>query len=88
MVWRLYTLLYTYWIEGWVGPELICTRQRKFLTVPHPELKPLGRPFHSQSLQICYPGSSGDLECVVRLFQSLVVMSYKLPIYPNPVSSD
>jgi hypothetical protein len=36
------------------------TEKRKFLTLPGLELRPLGRPVHSQSLyRLRYPGSFG-----------------------------
>jgi hypothetical protein len=51
----------TYWIGGWVGPGAVMDRldvKRKFLTVPGLELRPLGRPTRSQSVQqLRYPGS-------------------------------
>jgi hypothetical protein len=42
----------TIWIRDWVGPRagLDDVEKRKFLTLPGLELRPLGRPTHSQSL--------------------------------------
>jgi hypothetical protein len=50
----------TYWIRGWVGPRtgLDIVEKRKFLALPGPELRPLGRPAGSHSLyRLRYPGS-------------------------------
>jgi hypothetical protein len=50
----------THWIGGWVGPRagLDDVEKRKLLTLPGLELRPLGRPAHSQSLnRLRYPGS-------------------------------
>jgi hypothetical protein len=47
-------------IGGWVDPRagLDDVEKRKFLTLPGPELRPLGRPARSQSLhRLSYPGS-------------------------------
>jgi hypothetical protein len=47
-------------IGGWVGPRvgLDDVEERKFLTLPELELRPLGRPARSQSLyRLSYPGS-------------------------------
>jgi hypothetical protein len=43
----------TYWIGSWVGPRpgLDDVEKRKFLTLQGLELRPLGRPARSQSLQ-------------------------------------
>jgi hypothetical protein len=49
----------THWIGGWVDPStgLYDVEKRK-LTLPGPELRPLGRPARSQSLyRLRYPGS-------------------------------
>jgi hypothetical protein len=42
----------TYWIGDWVDPKagLDDMEKRKSLTLPALELRPLGRPAHSQSL--------------------------------------
>jgi hypothetical protein len=50
----------THWIGGWVGPRagLDDVENRKFLTLPGLELRPLGRPAGSHSLyRLHYPGS-------------------------------
>jgi hypothetical protein len=50
----------THWIGGWVDPRagLDDVKKRKFLTLPGPELRPLGRPARSQSLyRLPYLGS-------------------------------
>jgi hypothetical protein len=55
-----------HWIGGWVDPRvgLEDIEKRKFLTVPGLELRPLGRPAHSQSLyRLCYPGSPYAVYC-------------------------
>jgi hypothetical protein len=49
----------THWIGGWLGPRagLDGVENRKFLTLPGPEIRPLGRPARSQSLyRLLYPG--------------------------------
>jgi hypothetical protein len=51
----------THWIGGWVNPRtgLDDVEDRKFLTLPGLELRPLGRPARGQSLyRLRYPGSS------------------------------
>jgi hypothetical protein len=51
----------THWIGGWVGPRasLEDVKNRKFLTLPGLEHRPLGRPTRSQSLyRLRYPGST------------------------------
>jgi hypothetical protein len=48
----------THWIRGWVGPRtgLDNMENLKFLHPPGLELRPLGRPAHSQSLyRLRYP---------------------------------
>jgi hypothetical protein len=48
----------THWIGGWVDPRagLDDVDKRTFLTIPGLELRPLGRPAHSQSLyRLRYP---------------------------------
>jgi hypothetical protein len=53
----------THWIGGWVGPRtgLDDVEKRKFLTLPGPELRPLGRLGRSQSLyRLRYPDSQTD----------------------------
>jgi hypothetical protein len=42
----------THWIGGWVDPRagLDNVEKRKYLTLPGPELRPLGRPACSKSL--------------------------------------
>jgi hypothetical protein len=42
----------TYWIGGWVGSRasLGTVEKRKLLILPRLELRPLGRPAHSQLL--------------------------------------
>jgi hypothetical protein len=50
----------THWIGGWVGHRacLDDVEERKFLTLPGLELRPLGHPARSQSLyRLRYPGS-------------------------------
>jgi hypothetical protein len=50
----------TQWIGVWMGPRagLDDVEKRKFLTLPGPELRPLGRPARRQSLyRLRYPGS-------------------------------
>jgi hypothetical protein len=50
----------THWIGGWVGPRagLVDLEYRKLLPLPGLELRPLGRPAHSQSLhRLRYPGT-------------------------------
>jgi hypothetical protein len=50
----------TYRTGGWVDPRAVLdeTEERKFLTLPGVELRPLGRPTRSQSLyRLRYPGS-------------------------------
>jgi hypothetical protein len=49
-----------HWIGGWVDPraDLDNVENRKFLTLPELELRPLGRPARSQSLcRLRHPGS-------------------------------
>jgi hypothetical protein len=49
----------THWIGGWVGSrtDLDDMEKWKFLAIPGLELRPLGRPAHSQSLhRLRYPG--------------------------------
>jgi hypothetical protein len=51
----------THWIEGWVGPRasLDDVERRKILPLLGLELRPLGRPTHSQPLyRLRYPGST------------------------------
>jgi hypothetical protein len=51
---------YTHWIGGWVGPRagMDDVDDRKFLTLPGLEHRPLGRAARSQSLyRLSYPGS-------------------------------
>jgi hypothetical protein len=53
----------THWIGGWVGPRagLDDAENRKFLTLPGLELRPLGRAARSQSLyRLSYPGSRSN----------------------------
>jgi hypothetical protein len=41
----------TYWVRGWEGPRTdLDVENRKFLTLPGLELRPLGHPARSQSL--------------------------------------
>jgi hypothetical protein len=50
----------THWIGGWMGPRagLDAVVERKFLTLPGLQLRPLGRPARSQSLyRLRYRGS-------------------------------
>jgi hypothetical protein len=50
----------TQWKEGWVNPRagLDDVEERKFLTLPGLELRPLGRPARRQSLyRLSYRGS-------------------------------
>jgi hypothetical protein len=50
----------THWIRGWMGSGAgqDDVEKRKFLTLPGLELRPLGRPTRSQSLnQLRYPAS-------------------------------
>jgi hypothetical protein len=50
----------THWMGGGVNPRagLKDVEKKKFLTLPGPELRPLGRPVRSQSLRrLRYPGS-------------------------------
>jgi hypothetical protein len=50
----------THWIGGWVVPRagLDDVEKKKLLTLPGQELRPLGRPAHSQSLyRLRYPSS-------------------------------
>jgi hypothetical protein len=50
-----------HWLGGLVDPRagLVDVEERKFLTLPRLELRPLGRPACSQSLyRFCYPGTS------------------------------
>jgi hypothetical protein len=52
---------HTHWIGGWVDPRagLDDVEERKFLTLPGLELRPLGRPARSQSQhRLSYPGVS------------------------------
>jgi hypothetical protein len=83
----------THWIRGWVDPRagLDDLEKRKFLTIPGPELRPLGRPARSQSLyRLRYPGSytylvgnhntsthpcAGTLICTHRHTHTYVYMS-------------
>jgi hypothetical protein len=50
----------THWIGGWVDPraDLDDVEKRKFLILPGLELRPLGRPVHSQSLYRLHQPSS------------------------------
>jgi hypothetical protein len=53
----------THWVGGWVGPRVGVhdVEKRKFLTPPGLELRLLGSPARSQSLnQLSYPGSSQE----------------------------
>jgi hypothetical protein len=55
----------THWIGGWVGPRvgLDDVKNRKFLTLPGLEFRPIGRPARNQLLyQLPYPGSILDPE--------------------------
>jgi hypothetical protein len=50
----------THWIGGSVDTraDLVYLEERKLLTLPGLELRPVGRPARSQSLyRLCYPGS-------------------------------
>jgi hypothetical protein len=50
----------THWIGGWVGPGTVLNelKNRKILTLPELELRPLCRPARSQSLyRLSYPRS-------------------------------
>jgi hypothetical protein len=54
----------THWIGGWMDLRagLDDVEKRKFLTLPGLELRPLGRPAHSQSLyRLPYPDSCAKL---------------------------
>jgi hypothetical protein len=58
----------THWIGSWVDPRtgLDDVEERKFLTLPGLELRSLGRPVRTQSLnRVCYPGS--DYICNKKL---------------------
>jgi hypothetical protein len=51
----------THWVGGWTWPRtgMDNVEKRTFLTLPGLELRPFGRPAHSQSLYwLRYPGSS------------------------------
>jgi hypothetical protein len=61
----------THWIGGWVDPRagLEDVEERKFLTLPGLELRPLGRPARSQSLyRLCCPGSILRFINIIVLF--------------------
>jgi hypothetical protein len=56
----------TPWIGCWLGPKcgLGDVEMRKYLTLPELQLRPLGRPAHSQALyRLRYPGS----QCSVKI---------------------
>jgi hypothetical protein len=59
----------TYWIGGWVDPRASMDdlEKRKFLPPLGLELRPLGRPAHSQSLyRLCYPGSQYEINKIIN----------------------
>jgi hypothetical protein len=71
----------TYWVGGWVDPtaSMDNVENRKFLTLPGFELRPLGRPAGSQSLyRLRYPGSFCIITTDLKSFFYIISMKIRV----------